>query len=215
VDLGEDTHHTTFAHLSCPFDFLFARAATAMVRGGSKTKAGKGEGVVADRTRHNGNKRGIAALQSKFVPPAQAKAKTGVGLPKPGFDSGSSPGAKEGQARSSPSPSKKEKKRQSKSPVIGAAEAMKELFSTTKLFSSPSKQKEFQRKVKGILSGRDKFSPASSVESTPTASPAAPMMPKKHQQGGGDHLTCGKHCLPWGTNPRLLMLLRWMSWQCS
>ena len=66
---------------------------------------------MADRSRHNGNKkRGIVALQSKFVPPAQAKAKTVVGLPKPGFDSGSSPGAKEGQARSSPSPSKKKKK---------------------------------------------------------------------------------------------------------
>jgi hypothetical protein len=147
VDLGEDTHHTTFSHLSCPIAFLSARAATAMGRGGPKTKAGKGEGVVADRTRHNGNKRGIAALQSKFVPPAQAKAKAGVGLPKPAFDSGSSAGAKEGQARSSPSPSKKKKKRQSKSPMIDA-EAMKELLSTTKLFSSPSKQKEFQKKVK-------------------------------------------------------------------
>jgi hypothetical protein len=158
-----------------------------MVRGGSKTKAGKGEGVVADRTRHNGNKRGIAAPQSKFVPPAQAKAKAGVGLPKPGFDSGSSPGAKEGQVRSSPSPPKKKKKRQSKSPVIDA-EAMKELLSTTKLFSSPSKQKEFQKKVKGILSGRGNFPPASSVESTPTASPA-PMMPKKHQQEGKKQAT--------------------------
>jgi hypothetical protein len=158
-----------------------------MGRGGPKNKAGKGEGVVADRTRHNGNKRGIAALQSKFVPPAQAKAKAGVGAPKAAFDSGSSVGSKEAQASSSPSPSKKKKKRQSKSPVIDA-EAMKELLSTTKLFSSPSKQKEFKRKVKGILSSRDNFPPTSSVESTPTASPA-PMMPKKHQQEGKKQAT--------------------------
>ena len=153
-----------------------------MAKGGTKSKARKGEGDVADRTRNNGNKRGISALKSGFVPPAAAKAKSGVDQPKPGSDLASSAGAKEGKASSSPSPSKKKKRRQqSKSPAIDA-DAMKKLLATTNLITSPNKQLEFQQIVKDVLSGRQNFSPASSIASTPTASPAPTLPTKKHQK---------------------------------
>jgi hypothetical protein len=60
---------------------------------------------------------------------------------------------------------------------------MKKLPTTTTAISSPQKQLEFQKAVRGILSGSANFSPASSVESTPTASPA-PKISKKYQKKG-------------------------------